>query len=468
MATAVLWFRRDLRLADQPALLAAAQVGEVVALFVLDPVLLRAAEATPRLAFLLRSLRALDAELRRSYGGGLIVRTGDPGQVVPAVAAEVAAGQVHVSADFGPYGARRDAEVERRLAERGGVLVRTGSPYAVSPGRLTTAAGGRYRVYTPYSRAWQRHGVPRPAPRPEPARIRFRRPGGGPIELPPEPELGGTRLPPAGEDAAWDRMEGFLDRDVAAYGELRDRPASGGSSGLSPYLKVGSLHPRTVLARLPPGPGAQAFRAELAWRDFYADVLAANPDSGWQDLRPALAGLDWDRGPSTEPAFAAWTQGRTGYPFVDAGMRQLRAEGWMHNRARMVTASFLVKDLHIEWTRGARWFLHRLVDGDLASNNHGWQWVAGTGTDAAPFFRVFHPVTQGERFDPDGDYIRRWLPELGNLRGREVHRPWERPAGPPPPYPAPIVDHARERVEALRRYHDRTVEPGRGPGRAMA
>ncbi|MBA2624268.1 MAG: deoxyribodipyrimidine photo-lyase, partial [Acidimicrobiia bacterium] len=198
--------------------------------------------------------------------------------------------------------------------------------------------------------------------------------------------------------------------------------------------------------------GAERLRTELAWREFYATVLADDPGSARHDLRPEMASMRHDTGAAADRRFEAWVAGRTGYPMVDAGMRQLAAEAWVHNRVRMIVASFLVKDLHLPWWRGARLFLARLQDGDLASNNHGWQWVAGTGTDPAPYFRVFNPVTQGEKFDPGGEYIRRWVPELAELPAEEIHTPWARPGGPPRGYPAPIVDHAAERREALARY----------------
>jgi deoxyribodipyrimidine photo-lyase len=250
---------------------------------------------------------------------------------------------------------------------------------------------------------------------------------------------------------------------VEAYATTRNEPGKDATSRLSPYLKYGCIHPRTVLAavsgsgpRSGLGAGPATYENELAWRDFYADVLWHHPGSARADLTESLASMPYARPTSGDAKahFEAWKAGRTGYPVVDAGMRQLLAEGWMHNRVRMITASFLVKDLHIWWREGARWFLDQLVDGDLASNNHGWQWVAGTGTDPAPYVRVFNPVSQGERFDPDGTYVRRYVPELrvDRLQGKAVHRPWDSAGGLPDGYPERIVDHARERVESLTRY----------------
>jgi deoxyribodipyrimidine photo-lyase len=221
---------------------------------------------------------------------------------------------------------------------------------------------------------------------------------------------------------------------------------------MSAYLKYGCLHPRTLLADLGEDDGAMKLRGEMAWRDFYADVLWNRPESARQELLPAMAALEYDEGPEADRRFEAWATGRTGYPFVDAGMRQLLGEAWVHNRVRMVVASFLTKDLHLHWRRGARHFMQHLRDGDLASNQHGWQWVAGTGSDPAPYFRVFNPVKQGQDHDPAGDYIRRWVPELRDVQGKAVHEPWTLPGGPPGGYPLPVVDHAAERAESLRRY----------------
>ncbi len=440
--TSVLWLRRDLRLRDHPALHEAAKHGPVVALYVLDPALLKPAGAA-RIAFLYRTLRALDAALGEQ-GGRLVVRRGDPVTTVPRVARATEAGSVHVSADFGPYGSKRDAEVAAALGEI--EFVRTGSPYAVSPGRVRKSDGEPFKVYGPFYRAWREHGWPAPA-----------QSGGGRvdwhagidgIDLPADPKLPpGLALPEAGEDAALTAWRAYRRESLASYDDVRDRPDLDRTSRMSVYLKWGCIHPRTMLADL--GPGDEVFRRELAWREFYAAVLSAWPASARDYFQPRLAAMAYARPDSN--AFTAWRDGRTGYPMVDAGMRQLLAQGWMHNRMRMIVASFLVKDLHIEWQHGARHFMRHLVDADLASNQHGWQWTAGTGTDAAPFFRVFNPVTQGHKFDPDGDYVRRWVPELRDIAGRAVHEPW-RLDEPPAGYPERIVDHAAERAVALERY----------------
>lgn len=447
----MLWFRRDLRLHDHPALLEAARAGEVVPLFVVDPKLWEPA-GPPRRAWLLRSLRALDDDL----GGRLVVRSGAPAAVVPAVASEVGADGVHVTADTGPYGRERDEAVDSALGGVGVRLVRTGTPYAVGPGRVRTGTGDPYQVFTPFYRAWVRHGWPAPAP--EPDGVRLAR-GVGSEPLPDEPDPGVT-LPEAGEAAALARWRRFVDEHLAGYADRRDLPGVEGTSAMSAHLKYGEVHPRTLLAELArhDGAGAETYRTELAWREFYADVLWHRPASAREYLRPEYARMQYDDpsggsgGSRAAERYTAWQQGRTGYPFVDAGMRQLRAEGWMHNRVRMVVASFLVKDLHLEWQLGARHFMHWLRDGDLASNSHGWQWAAGSGTDAAPYFRVFNPVSQGVRFDPQGDYVRRYVPELAHLPGRRAHEPWEAPDGYTHGYPPRIVDHGAERAEALERY----------------
>ena len=449
MSTSVLWFRRDLRLTDNPALLAATR-SPTLPLFVIDPALWGPAGPVRR-AYLARSLRRLD----ESLGGALHVRTGDPALVVPQVAAQVAASQVHCAADFAPYGSRRDHEVRARLAAAGAALVETGSPYAVPPGQVTKADGSPYRVFSAFYRAWVDRGCPGPAPGPGPDVSWVRLTGGGAV--PAEPALGDLALPEVGEVAARDRWARFVADGLARYHLSRNRPDLAGTSSMSAALRWGEIHPRTLLADVADLETAQrqrleVFRKELAWREFYADVLHHIPDSARRGLRTDLAAIDVDTGPAADDLLHAWQQGLTGYPFVDAGMRQLRSEGWMHNRVRMVVASFLVKDLHLHWTQGARWFLRWLRDGDLASNQHGWQWVAGVGTDAAPYYRIFNPVRQGVTFDPDGDYVRRYVPQLRQVPGPAVHQPWALPGGMPPGYPRRVVDHEQARRDALERY----------------
>ena len=417
----------------------------MLGLFVIDPGLWRSAGPARR-AWLAASLRSLD----ESIDGRLCVRLGRPSSVVPRLAREVGAGQVHVTNDFTPYGRARDRAVVEALPE-GVEGVATGTPYAVAPGSVLNGSGQPYKVFTPFSRAWRSHGwaSPEPAPR-----------GVEWVSLGSDQRVAAmfdkalaeapAGMPTPGEDAAQRRWKSFLDGDLDDYASMRDDPGADGTSRLSAYLKLGVVHPRQLLADTTDkrSQGATTFESELAWRDFYADVLHTSPRSAWEDLNP-VAGLTYD-----EPADAieAWKSGHTGFPVVDAGMRQLLSEGWMHNRVRMITASFLTKDLHVWWPVGARHFLDHLVDGDIASNNHGWQWVAGTGTDAAPYFRVFNPVTQGLKFDRAGDYVRRWVPELAHLPGRAAHEPWDADDGYAHGYPKRIIDHAEERQVALDRY----------------
>ena len=445
--TAVLWLRRDLRLDDHPALHAAAEDGPVLALFVRDPRLAGAGDA--RRSRLEASLAAFDAATE----GALVVRSGDPAEVVASVVAEAGARSVHVTGEFTPYARGRDRRVADRLGEDAIPMAASGTPYVVRPGTVLNKSGSPYQVFTPFSRAWRDRRVDPPLPRPRGLRWRRSVDSEG---LDADLLERGRSFGPFGEEAALERWRDFAATSLDRYSELRDRPDLDGTSRLSVHLKHGEIHPRTLLAEVAArgagSKGARTFVTELAWREFYADVLWHRPDSAWGDLRDELARIRYDTGPEAEALVDAWRRGRTGYPFVDAGMRQLLETGWMHNRVRMVTASFLVKDLHVWWPVGARHFLDHLVDGDLASNNHGWQWVAGTGTDAAPYFRVFNPVSQGKKFDPDGDYVRRWVPELAHLPGSAAHEPWGHPDGYEAAYPQPIVAHDDERKDALDRY----------------
>ena len=443
-----MWFRRDLRLSDNPALAATTEAGDgsVLGVFVLDPALFRPSGA-PRLAVLYRTLRVLDSQL----GGNLVVRHGSPATVLGELSREVAADSVHCAADFGPYGAARDQAVAQALPVP---LVRTGSPYAVAPGSVVNGSGESFKVYSAFYRAWRRHGWPQPVRSVRPDWVPARSDG-----LPPDPDLpAGLRLPDVGEAAARQTWQAFLDERISDYADQRDRPDLDRTSHMSVHLKWGTMHPRTLLADL--AERHETYRKELAWREFYADVLFHRPDSARQYYHGQLQGLPFATGRLAEQRLAAWAAGRTGYPIVDAGMRQMQAEGWMHNRVRMIVASFLVKDLHVEWTDGARHFMRHLIDGDLASNAHGWQWVAGTGTDPAPYYRIFNPVLQGRKFDPDGDYVRRHVPELAGLPTAFIHEPWRSPGGLPAGYPERIVDHATERAASLADYN--ALRQGRG------
>ena len=457
---AVWWLRRDFRLADNPALQAAITTGgSVLALFVLDPALLSSAGPV-RGAWLQACLRSIDADLRSGGGPGLSVYRGRPSQVLPDVARSVGAGSVHISADFGPYGRRRDARVAAALEAAGVELVATGSPYAVAPGRLRTQSDQPFQVFTPFHRAWSAHGVHGPAPEVDAGCVNW-------IEAPERlaiPEGDPVATAAAGESRARADWQAYLQASsdgVDDYAANHDRPDVDATSRLSIPLRWGQLHPRTLLADLAPNrsAGAAALARQVAWRDFFADVLYRRPDAVHAPIRPEFAAMPTEDPQASTRAgleaamrFEAWKQGRTGFPLVDAGMRQLLAQGYMHNRVRMVVASFLTKDLHLGWWHGASWFMERLADGDIAQNQLNWQWVAGCGMDAAPYFRIFNPISQGTKFDPDGVYIRRWVPELRSAELKYVHQPWTDPTGQPEGYPAPIVDHKIERQEALDRY----------------
>jgi deoxyribodipyrimidine photo-lyase len=416
----LLWFRRDLRLHDLPALLdAAAPDGDVLACYVLDP-RLKASSGPRRLQYLYDAL----GDLRERLDGRLLVTRGQPEKRIPKLAKEIGATSVHVSADFSPFGRRRDDAVRDALGDAS--LEEAGSPYLVSPGRVVKTDGSPYKVFTPFYDAWRQHGWRPPADSSaesarwiDPADV----PGGVDI-----PDAGVELELPAGETAARAQWTNFLESGLDNYADDRNRPDLDASSRMSAHLKFGAIHPRTMAADLDSSKGAQAYLRELAFRDFYAAVLHEWPDSAWWNWNKSFDAIQVD---DDEELFEAWKAGRTGFPIVDAGMRQLAQTGFMHNRVRMIVASFLVKDLHLPW----QWFLEQLVDGDMASNQHGWQWAAGCGTDAAPYFRVFNPTTQGKKFDPDGAYVRRWVPEVDD-----------------DDYPEPIVDHAAERKEALRRY----------------
>ncbi|MGV0809118.1 cryptochrome/photolyase family protein [Mycolicibacterium setense] len=437
----VLWFRRDLRCSDHPALLEAAEHdGEVLACYVLDP-RLEASSGARRLRYLYGALHELSATL----DGNLLVTRGRPERRIPALARAVGATSVHISQDFSPFGRRRDDAVRAALGET--TLCATGSGHLVSPGRITKADGAPYQVFTPFYRAWRAHGRRAPADS-GPASARWIDPDaisaeiGERIEIPSATDI---LMFDAGERAARSQWREFVEHGLADYPSRRNRPDLDATSRMSAHLKFGAIHPRTMAVDL--DSGADAYLRELAFRDFYATVLYHWPDSAWRNWNRDFDAIEVDDDEAARQAFEAWKAGRTGFPIVDAGMRQLASTGFMHNRVRMIVASFLVKDLHLPWQWGARWFLDQLIDGDLANNQHGWQWAAGCGTDAAPYFRVFNPTLQGAKFDPDGAYIRRWVPELSDVI--DVHKLGvDRPAS----YPEPIVDHGEERLEALRRY----------------
>ena len=435
----IMWFRRDLRINDHPALLAAVETSdEVIPLFILDKAQIKEAGAK-LLAYMGQSLKSLD----ESLGNNLHIIEGDQVEVLNALIKKYDVQEVHISAEYERYGAERDAKVEAA----GIKLVRTGSPYAVTPGRVIKPSDGTpYKVYTPFYRAWRTHGWRAPAKTPK--SMKFVQPTSEYRNFPDFPLPKGVEIIKAGEAAALSRFKEFTKKALDTYDENRNFAAIDGTSKMSSYLKFGEIHPRTLLQNLGESKAHDTFRKEIAWREFYADVLFNNPMTDREYYAPRFADMRYDK-PGAQ--FEAWCEGKTGYPFVDAAMRQLIKEGWMHNRTRMVVASFLVKDLHLEWQLGERFFAEHLVDFDVASNAHGWQWTAGTGTDASPYYRVFNPIEQGKRFDENGDYIRKYVPELAHLSAAEIHEPWLYLDGYSKGYPERLVDHAIERLESLER-----------------
>lgn len=464
----LLWFRRDLRIQDNQALRHALAQAEqqdtwLLPVFVLDPRLIKPAGAA-RLGYLAACLQDLHAGLREIGAPGLHVLTSQPERALAELATNTGADDLVHAHDFGPYGQQRDRQVGQAMARIGRNVHMYDLPYLHRPGAVTKNDRSLYRVFTPFYKRWAALAAPAVAPTPTtwaPASTPIA-PGGLELVKPWLAGLPTQAAESAGSRAAHDRLTEFLAEEVQHYGEQRDRPDLNRTSRLSAALKYGTLHPRTVLAAAQAMPGSEPFIRQLAWRDFYAQVLFDRPDSAHENYVAKFDALQWASGPQADDWFAAWALGRTGYPLVDAGMRQLQQTGWMHNRVRMVVASFLTKDLHIAWQRGARHFMAHLVDGDLASNAHGWQWAAGTGTDASPYYRIFNPVSQGEKYDPSGHYVRRWIPELRHLPDAAAHQPWAHEHGYRHGYPRRIVDHAQERAVALAMLErTKSDEPGR-------
>ncbi|MBK8295515.1 MAG: deoxyribodipyrimidine photo-lyase [Solirubrobacterales bacterium] len=401
----------------------------------------------------------------RDLGADLIFRRGRPEEVIPSLAREGGASSVHWTEDVSPFARRRDQSVVRNLAAAGiEACPHPGSYIVDRPGQIRSGQDRPYTVFSPFAKAWRDLGRrPREA---TPTRLTL---AGSPDpgEMPTLKDLGmtdpGTETETSftpGETAARKAAGLFLRDGVAEYGKRRNRPA-GGTSRLSPYLRWGCLSPVEAEERLgqKSGEGPRVFRAELAWRDFYAAVLDNFPEVTRQEFQKRYRGtLNWQE---DDELLEAWQQGKTGYPLVDAGMRELIGDGWMHNRVRMVVASFLTKDLHLDWREGERWFMECLLDGDVASNNGGWQWVTSVGTDPKPYFqRMFNPMIQQEKFDPAGEYVKRWIPELGDVPDEHLVRPWKMSPDEQEEfncrigqdYPEPVVDHAEERLFAIERY----------------
>lgn len=452
----VLWLRRDLRVHDHPALAEAmAGGGPVAPLFVLDDALLHGRwRSANRLWFLRGAIDELGRALA-ARGAPLAVLHGDPVELVPAHALRMGAVRVVASRDYGPYGRRRDERVGARLAAVGIRWVTVPGQLIHEPEAIATAGRRPFRVFGPFRRAWDVQ--PRRPVLPAPDRILGSDEWHGsaahtlterdlePILPPIAPTADAALLPVPGETAARRRLDRWADSvELESYATGRDRLDLDGTSHLSADLRFGLLSPIEVAERCAgPGDGRRRFLDELAWRDFYAHLLWHEPRIARHAARTELEDVAWTNDPAV---IDAWRDGRTGYPVVDAAMRQLRRSGWMPNRARMIAAMFLTKDLGVDWRVGERHFMEHLVDGDPASNSGGWQWAASTGSDPQPWFRVFNPVLQGRRHDPDGAYVRRWVPELAGVAGASVHEPGAHGST------APIVDHAEARSLALRSY----------------
>jgi deoxyribodipyrimidine photo-lyase len=501
MTRSIVWFRRDLRLADNAALTAAIQQGEAIPAFVIDPTLLNSDRVgAKRVAWLAANLRELDGSLRER-GSQLIVRRGEPAAELIRLARESNATNVFFNLDLTPYARKRDQRVALEL-EQNGIAVESFDDMTVHhPEEVVTQTGRPYQVFTAFKKVWL--ALPKPAadevealpeqmPLPEDLRHRaaslwdrerFSRSNldlvegdcfGASFDYSRQTASASAQdasrndgLPAAGEVAALDRLNAFLEETIYGYGTGRNLLDRQATSFLSPYLRFGVLSIRQaywgakaaidLAASKEAQLGAEAWLNELIWREFYMALLYHFPHTIEQPLRAQFANFEWL---DDEDAFCAWCEGRTGYPVVDAAMRMLNATGWMHNRARMIVASFLTKDLLIDWRMGERYFMQQLIDGDSASNAGGWQWAAGVGADAQPFFRVFNPTLQGQRFDPEGVFVKQWLPELRNVPVELVHEPWKLSANDQRQYgviigrdyPTPIVDHGFARDRALRHY----------------
>lgn len=449
MATGV-WFRRDLRIEDNGAVAAAMSAaersgGSTFGLFVFDPSLLSQPMSVHRLGYLRGALESLD----RRMGGALNTVFGEPAVVLPEWCERHGITELYISGDFSGVSRRRDAHVATALSAIGVALHVVDQPTIAPPGSVTKPDGTPYQVFTPYFKAWRAKMLPvSDAVVPTRSNWQF----GSKVPLPST--LAGV-LPDeqAGEAGARLKWERYRSTGLSSYAEVRNHPGVDGTSRLSVDLHFGTIHPRQIVREL--SESDRSFLSEICWREFYADVLFHRPDSVVAPLNPKFEAMTFRQGSDAESDFDRWTAGMTGYPIVDAGMRQLEESGWMHNRVRMITASFLVKDLHLDWRWGMRHFSAHLADADTASNTHGWQWVAGCGTDASPYYRVFNPTLQGQRFDPDGSYVRRWVPELANLPAELIHTPWEMSVDlfeGDLRYPDRIVDHDVERQIALEAY----------------
>ena len=461
--TLIHWFRRDLRVDDNTALSAAARDADgVVPVFVLDDHYLEGRVGPARFTFLRDSLEELDRSLAR-LGTRLVLLPGPPEHALPELAARTGAAGVYANAEIGPYPEQRDSAARDALEARGALFRLYPDSVAVEPDAVATQGGEPFRTYTPFARRWHAAEKPRPVS-PPPALSGPRVAGVEIFRVRAWRDVtAGPAWPRGGEEEAGRLLERFLSGPAERYAERRNRPDVEGTSRLSPHLHFGTISPRRVLERAreladagtrESRRSAEVFVGELVWREFFHHVLHHFPRVARESFRPAFDAAPWLPGGE---ALAAWKAGRTGYPFIDAAMRELSTEHWMHNRARMAVASFLTKDLHVHWREGEAWFEHELADADLANNNGGWQWAAGTGADAAPYFRILNPGLQGKKFDPEGRYVRRFVPELARVAPGKLHEPWTMTGAEQTAagcrigvdYPAPIVDHPRERGAAL-------------------
>ena len=451
----VFWFRRDLRLQDNVALNAAIDGAiadgdkQVCGLYAVDLHKFEALSGARQWS-LHASLDSLGASMDRK----LVIQHGGVANSVVQTALAANAKFVHATRAFDPDGVAEQNAVGLELKKHDIFLQLDDSYYAVAPGTVRKPDGTPYRVYTPFFNNWFKAGWSAPV------KLHKGFEWFEPIQCQGKPVP--TKEAPfpikAGEAYALRTWERFKQRALFNYDELRNRADLSGTSHLSHALAFGEIHPRTLLAELSDSDGHNVYRKEIAWREFYADVLLHNPHTTNEYYEPRFKSMRYDSGKAAEKKFEAWKTGNTGFPMVDAGMRQLLTTGWVHNRVRMIVASFLVKDLHLEWQLGARWFEENLTDFDPASNAHGWQWTAGCGTDASPYYRIFNPIMQGYKFDPDGNYVRKYIPELAHIEGKDVHEPWLWVDGLANGYPAPIVDHSIEREESLKRLEEIKVK----------
>jgi deoxyribodipyrimidine photo-lyase len=438
MKRALFWFRRDLRLKDNPALARALkECEEIIPVFVFDPGILTSPDVgARRVAFLLASLESLTKNLEH-LGSGLLAETGKPEGVLAFLIKKYQVEALYWNGDLEPYALKRDEMIRQLCLQMGVRAVEVQDQCIQSPGHVLKADGSPYTVFTPYSKVWKQQPVPLLAPRP----TKIKSPSGLKSDpLPSLQELGHhltIPVPDAGEKAAHDLLKAYMQNGVASYESKRNIPVLDATSHLSPHLRFGTISPRSVHAaalsakqsHLQAGKEIDVFISELIWRDFYKTILFYFPHVATGSFRPVYNDLEWE---NKKDLFQAWCEGQTGFPIVDAAMRQLNQTGWMHNRLRMIVASFLTKDLLIDWRQGERYFMQQLYDGDLAANNGGWQWAAGTGTDAQPYFRIFNPASQAEKFDPEGRFIEKYIPEINSMT-----------------YAAPVVDHAQQRLKAL-------------------